>query len=81
MSALGSTTDMARSNCDVCFTSEGGHSLEQSQCLLCAKSGQARYLCELAKSPVMKRAETIMKEAIVQMGARLKPNCPPTIMR
>jgi hypothetical protein len=33
------------------------------------------------KSPVMKRAETITKEAIVQMSARLKPNCPPTMMR
>jgi hypothetical protein len=38
---------------------------------------QSRYLCELAR----KRAETITKEAIVQMSARLKPNCPPTMMR
>jgi hypothetical protein len=31
--------------------------------------------------PVMKRAETITKEAIVQMSARFKGNCPQTMIR
>ena len=36
MSAFGQETDMTASTCDVGFTPESGHSLRQSECLLCA---------------------------------------------
>jgi hypothetical protein len=57
---------------DVRFTPKSGHWRATVGCPLWANNGHPRYLCELGKSPVMKRAETITKEAIVQMIARLK---------